>query len=158
MKTLSYHTTDKSQWLDGPWKDEPDKMQWPDAATGYPCLIVRNPVGALCGYVGVTKDHPAYGKGYEDVDAGAHGGLTFAGKCRPGGEDHAICHVVEAGEDDDVWWLGFDCAHSNDFTPYTASVSPSMLVFSKPEHYKDVAYVQYECAILAAQLEALAHG
>lgn len=26
MKTISYHTVDKIDWIDGPWKDEPDKI------------------------------------------------------------------------------------------------------------------------------------
>lgn len=78
---------DKSGWSTGPWSDEPDKMQWPDAATGLPCLIVRGPHGALCGYVGVSDAHPLHGKGYDDVPVGddyehsPHGGLTFARGC-----------------------------------------------------------------------------
>lgn len=42
------------KWGPGPWDGEPDKMQWTDPATGLDCLIVRNTLGALCGYVGVT--------------------------------------------------------------------------------------------------------
>lgn len=61
METREYRTVDKSAWGPGPWQDEPDKRQWQDEATGLPCLIVRNPAGALCGYVGVSKEHPAFG-------------------------------------------------------------------------------------------------
>lgn len=93
----------KSEWKAGPWHNEPDKKQWSDAETGLPCLIVRGPVGALCGYVGVTKGHPFYGVGYSECPQGAacadrteenlwcdhtpehllevHGGVTFAGPC-----------------------------------------------------------------------------
>lgn len=65
---------DKKGWGEGPWQHEPDKVQWVDPTTGYACLIVRGPVGALCGYVGVPKGHPAYGLSYdgstqEDHDA-----------------------------------------------------------------------------------------
>lgn len=66
MKTIEYHTVDKSTWADGPWKNEHDKVQYTDPVTGMPCLIVRGPSGALCGYVGVNEGHPCYEKGYED--------------------------------------------------------------------------------------------
>lgn len=65
MKT--WNNTDKSDWIEGEWKDEPDKCQWVDGATGLDCLIVRGPFGALCGYVGVPESHPYYGKSYKDL-------------------------------------------------------------------------------------------
>ena len=37
--TLNY--IDKTDWPDGPWKLEPDKMLWIDEDTGYECLIKR---------------------------------------------------------------------------------------------------------------------
>ena len=49
-----YSTMDKTGWGPGEWTDEPDKLQWVDEATGFDCLIVRNSLGALCGYVGVS--------------------------------------------------------------------------------------------------------
>ena len=57
METIEYRTMDKSVWGPGPWQNEPDKRQWQDEATGLPCLIVRNSMGALCGYVGVSEGH-----------------------------------------------------------------------------------------------------
>jgi hypothetical protein len=81
MQRLEWTHMDKTEWPDGPWKSEPDKLQWPDEATGLPCLIKRNPVGALCGYVGVTSDHPYYQQDYDSVNLDAHGGLTFAAGC-----------------------------------------------------------------------------
>lgn len=104
MQTIEERTIDKSDWQRGPWDSEPDKKQWRDEATGLPCLIVRHPTsGHLCGYVGVSKGHPLYEK--EDGAVSVHGGITLATKC----DGHRICHKVEPGEDDDVWWLGFDC-------------------------------------------------
>jgi hypothetical protein len=61
VETKEYRTIDKTLWPRGEWDDEPDKMQWQDEATGLPCLIVRGPVGALCGYVGVPEGHPCFG-------------------------------------------------------------------------------------------------
>lgn len=64
MKTMQWNTVDKTAWSPGPWQAEPDKMQWQDEKTGYACVIHRSGSGALCGYVGVGKDHPAHGLSY----------------------------------------------------------------------------------------------
>jgi len=78
-----WSTADKSDWGNGPWQSEPDKRQWTDAATELPCLIVRGPSGALCGYVGVPDTHPLHGKSYHDANLESHGGLTFSDPCSP---------------------------------------------------------------------------
>jgi hypothetical protein len=155
MQTLEYRFEDKSDWGAGPWQDEPDKRQWRDAETGLPCLIVRNMFGALCGYVGISKGHPAYEAEYDDVDVDVHGGLTFAGKCCEGSE-HGICHKVDPGEDDDVWWLGFDAGHFRDLSP--ASEARDRARGFGPignPIYRDISYVESECASLAKQLAAM---
>ena len=147
MKYKEYRTIDKTGWGKGPWIDEPDKCQFADEATGLPCLIVRNSdLGYLCGYVGVHKGHPAFGKHYDAVEANVHGGLTFSGKCDPGPEDHGICHTVEAGEDGNVWWFGFDAAHYRDRSPLYGPPSGA---------YRTVAYIRDNCRSLAAQLHAM---
>jgi hypothetical protein len=130
-----YRTTDKTGWGEGPWLIEPDKAQWVDPVTGLDCLLVRNPIGALCGYVGVGPEHPWHGKGYSQCTAepacpvedgerswdcghspesllDVHGGITFADGCgHDEDESHGICHVPLPGRADDLWWFGFDCAH-----------------------------------------------
>jgi hypothetical protein len=149
VRTLEWRTIDKGGWPDGPWRDEPDKKQWRDPATGLACLVVRSEhSGALCGYVGVTPGHPLYGRGYDDADVSVHGGLTFAGACRPGGDESVgICHRPEPGEPDHVWWLGFDCAHLFDLAPgMTRYMSVPDTV------YRDLAYVEEQVTGLAAQL------
>ena len=151
MKT--WQNVDKSEWGDGPWQNEPDKAQWDHA--GFDCLIVRGPSGSLCGYVGVPPSHPLHGKGYdqcygEDWDLDVHGGLTFADSCaETEEEDKHICH--KDGICEDVWWLGFDCAHSGDLSPkyherYSELAWPG-------ETYKDFAYVKHQTESLARQLE-----
>lgn len=75
--------------LSGPWKDEPDRVEW--RCLGFPCLIVRNNSGALCGYVGVPPAHPWHGKKYDEVGAEVHGGLTYSRPCEEGGN---ICDVA----------------------------------------------------------------
>lgn len=157
METKEYRTVDKSEWPRGVWDAEPDKMQWPDPATGLPCLVVRGPSGALCGYVGVPAGHPLFGKD-NDGDAcdyiRVHGGLTFSGPCADAGDEaRHICHVPGPGEPDHVWWLGFDCAHCDDLSPARFDSRWARL---SEETYKNIAYVRAEVARLAAQLKAAA--
>lgn len=111
-------TIDKRDWGDGPWRDEPDKMVWVDPPTDLDCMIHRGPAGALCGYVGVGPDHPWHGMRYDEIDVEVHGGLTYGSDCADSdNEADGLCHVPEPGRPHDVWWLGFDCAHSFDFMP-----------------------------------------
>ena len=158
MDTIEYRTMDKAAWQRGPWDDEPDKIQWQDEATEMPCLINRNRMGALCGYVGVPVGHPWHGQGYDDCrlpDDGwpdVHGGLTYSAGCDHSDDPSAgICHVPGEGEPDNVWWLGFDCAHAWDKSDmgYPQSMLDTFGVSVLP--YRDIAYVRREVARLAAQ-------
>jgi len=162
----AYSTVDKSAWPPGPWTAEPDKIQWVDPATGLDCLIVRNPLGALCGYAGVPAEHPWHGKAYDeqviespDPDGWGgsigdivtvHGGLTYSEGCQEGDDESVgVCHVPAPGRPDDVHWFGFDCAHWRDLTPRSLSMgTPSY----GEEVYRDVAYVRGQVASLAGQL------
>lgn len=157
VQTIEYRTVDKSTSPRGPWDNEPDKRQWMDDATGFPCLIVRGPLGALCGYVGVSREHPLY-EVKVDIDGEwplqplqIHGGITFTGHCRTGDECQSICHRVDEAEDDNVWWLGFDCCHSGDLFPKCDSVLYEL--FSQHDSYRDIAYVMHEVKDLAQQLK-----
>lgn len=156
MQTLEYTTVDKSTWGEGEWQNEPDKKQWLDPATNLPCLIVRSPhSGALCGYVGVSKSHPYYKKDYDDCDVDVHGGLTFANTCSP--NPNGICHKIEEGEDDEVWWLGFDSAHCYDKTPASdACVKKFEWHYEDPDSvYRNFGYITREVQKLALQLKAI---
>ena len=156
MKRIEYFTHDKSEWEDGAWQIEPDKIQYMDEESGFPCLIVRNMSGALCGYVGVSSTHPAFEQDYDDVKVDVHGGLTFADHCTNGNDEmKAICHTVEHGEDDNVWWLGFDCNHFQDLAPaMDARYKKLQLKMQPPGYkYKDIKYVEKETKNLARQLK-----
>lgn len=167
MKTMEWKNIDKAEWERGAWDSEPDKVQWPDEATGLPCLAKRHPSsGHWCGYVGVPEGHPAFGKGYDDVrvkdedgnDASpdVHGGLTYADKCDlRENEAEGICHVAEPGEPE-VWWLGFDCAHSGDVSPANIKRYREWGLGRSSYHetYKPLSYVKNQCAELARQLAA----
>lgn len=144
MKPGEEYKIDKTDWPRGPWDDEPDRVEWRSKGTPrLPCLIVRGGIpGSLCGYIGVPPGHPWHGKEYDAIepDPDCHGGLTYSGKCAG-----AICHVPVQGESDDVWWLGFDCAHANDYRPATAGRA-AKLGFS------------YDDSDLAAQAQRVAKG
>lgn len=159
METKEYRYIDKSEWDRGEWDDEPDKVQWQDKATGLPCLIVRNKIGTLCGYVGIPEGHPYFEKDSEDdvVDVRCHGGLTFSGHCQEHDKEHGICHVPAPGEPDNVWWLGFDCAHAFDLMPHVMAHIRNYDTHEMLKHdvYRNLAYVKNECRKLARQLAAV---
>jgi hypothetical protein len=162
MQTLEYRTMDKTSWGDGPWMMEPDKKQFVDEKTGYPCLIVRNPWGALCGYVGVPAGHRAYGLHYDSVNMpngdyiDVHGGLTYADFCTHTPEEKGICHKVEPGENDKVWWLGFDAGHAYDLCPGMEHMTKAYREHVKVNDvYRDFAYMESEVAKLASQLKEI---
>ena len=134
----------------GPWDGEPDKIQWVDEATDLDCLMVRNPMAAWCGYVGVPRTHPLYGVGFEDVPVvDVHGGLTFSGGCAPGEPLDGICHIAAPGRESEPWWLGFDCGHWNDLQPGLVALLADAI---PPFIYRNEVYVRAQCATLAAQL------
>jgi hypothetical protein len=160
---------------DEPWKSEPKEIDFIDSETGYPCALRRGPMGHWCGYIGVPRSHPWHGKDYnhkQDIppdfvdrfeatidDVGAinvlcaagtadlkscapivllircHGGLTFADRG---------AWISDAA----TWWLGFDCAHSEDLCPG----SP----FLRGGIYRDVAYVEETCRRAAKDIARFA--
>tara|TARA_B100000131_G_scaffold321061_1_gene370772 strand:- start:1559 stop:2053 length:495 start_codon:yes stop_codon:yes gene_type:complete len=135
---------------------EPDKIVWVDEATGLDCMIHRNGMGALCGYVGVSEGHPLFKVDYYEVPSSVqfapHGGLTFSDTCN---EDackvtgEGICHDAKPGRPEHVWWLGFDCGHYSDLVP-------SMHAWDKGGKYRDIGYVikEVQALALAAAKEA----
>lgn len=178
METREYKTADKSDWGDGAWQQEPDKVQWQDPATGLPCLIVRNYFGAWCGYVGIAASHPWHAKQYSDVVGACneecnaednyhgghhissmirvHGGLTFSAFCADATDEaRGICHAPGAGEPDHVWWFGFDCGHFQDLSPVMAARELSRDFGLTEGHYWNITQVRNEVTELAAQLAAV---
>lgn len=158
---------DRTGWPPGPWDSEPDEMEWVDEKTGYACMIRRNQMGSLCGYVEVPKKHPYYGFYYSSADPRIRSlreRVTIAWYAlrgrRPSQDpyDNRLDVVIDvhggltyAGNrtDDERWFFGFDCSHAGDFSPRSET-------FYNPvgeEIYKDIVYVRHECAKLARQLK-----
>lgn len=94
-----------------------------------------------CGYVGVTKESPVFGKTYDDVYADVHGGLTFASGENP------YKYPVES----ELHWFGFDCAHYGD-----ATIDVDPIWQYMPENGAVVRTLDFcitECESLAWQLK-----
>jgi hypothetical protein len=145
VKPIEYN---KAEWGDGPWQNEPDRVEFEHE--GFPCLILRTQLGHLCGYVAVSPNHPDYNKDYNDVNVKVHGGLTYAGMC----SGH-ICHVPKEGEPDNVYWLGFDHAHCGDYSPFSYKYGGPSRFKDWEESYKDINYVTKGVKHLAEQLKSI---
>lgn len=132
-------TENKDEWGEGPWQEEPDRLEFEHA--GLPCLLKRATFGSWCGYAAVPPGHPLHGKRYQDVDdISVHGGLTYGDACQG-----SICHAPKPGESADVWWFGFDCNHAFD-------LAPGMPATARWGIYKDIGYARRETERLAEQL------
>jgi hypothetical protein len=131
----------------GEWMQEPDYLEF--QYFGYKCHIARNSVGALCGYVHLPKDHPWYGKDYDDLSVSVHGGLTFS------------------REIEGAWVIGYDCSHAQDVSPTTERLLKDMRKTNERYRkfceilsptYKNMAFCQKECKSLAQQAHEAAAG
>ena len=121
---------------DSRWKGEPDFAYWIDKKTKLKCCIIRQGLGHLCGYVGVDKSNKLYGKKYHSEnfpDFSVHWGVTFSDYIK---------------KVPDNWFIGFDCAHCEDFQP--------KMCFSFFDHsdstYKNFDYVLEQTESLALQI------
>lgn len=162
MQEREWTTVDKSEWGEGPWQGEPDKVQF--EAHGLACLLHRGPGGHWCGYVGLPEGHPSFEVGCDDVKPlnpvpdsegewpDVHGGLTYSRFCaETDDESHGICHLPDEGEPHRVWWVGFDCAHSGDLSPKYAHRYADES-WHRGDVYRTIGYVRNETIRLAAQL------
>lgn len=158
--------------MNRPWWTEDSKITF--TSDNLPCYMCRGPVGAWCGYVGVPKSHPWFGKTYRDTvkptkdmlgprDPLDHGVLDVFCVALSGVNPEEKLEIglalrVHGGitwsEDhkpcqkpDGFWWFGFDCAHAGDLCPSMAERYPP-----STDVYRDQQYVVAECQSLAAQL------
>lgn len=168
--THLYTSEEKLSWWDyGEWVEEPDIVNF--VHQGMKCRIIRVVIqepcgkkinmfgGYLNGYTCIPKDHPCYGKDYDEIDIEIHGGLTF-------GEYDADCGLH---------WIGFDSSHSGDYVPSLEKMkatAPWMDSFRKnvemtkhkfnlhdspifQRNYRNVHYCIDECKSMAEQLHSI---
>ena len=70
---------------------------------GYKCVVTGSNMGHRCGYVGLNKPTDQMQNDSYSLDVDVHGGITY-------GERRSDYPV----ESKNLFWLGFDCAHSCD--------------------------------------------
>jgi hypothetical protein len=88
--------------------DNPKSVLEEGEIDGFEYAITNNGMGYRCGYIRVEPGHPWHGKGYDDIDAEVHGGLTFSQADKPCKKEGL----------DTAWWVGFDCGHAFDGRDY----------------------------------------
>jgi hypothetical protein len=142
---------DKSAWIDGEWQQEPDRIEW--VFLGFPCLIVRQGGGWLCGYVGIPPTHPYYGKDLEDKELKeiyTDKKINFSEASQQIDDPRAVNHQL-LPTDKNYWWIGFDCCHYDDVFPRIIQ----FYNFSSDTSYKNIEYVKTQVEFLARQLNQL---
>jgi hypothetical protein len=105
---------------------------------------MRHPnFGHLCGYIGLPQDCAAWGEDWEDLDKqgqfNVHGGITYCSL--------EVLWTDLKPEDPrlkDTQWVGFDCAHVGDYSPWLGNSFGN-------EVYRTHEYVKGEVESLAAQ-------
>tara|TARA_R100001086_G_scaffold228144_1_gene147542 strand:+ start:145 stop:663 length:519 start_codon:yes stop_codon:yes gene_type:complete len=148
-----------NQWGNGEWVNEPDRIEFLLEGTWIPCLVLRNITGGnLCGYIAVDDTNLAYGVHYDDdllYDVNVHGGLTFSSMQDESGaywfQEESLAHYNETHK----WFLGFDCAHCDDFAPALAALMRGNTSVYRDTTYRNVDYVGRQIVDLADQIVKL---
>lgn len=130
---MTSHLSASPYALPEPWTQEPDYAEF--TLNGFTCVIRRPHVrGHLCGYVGLPKGHRAFGQDYDEIEVDVHGGLTYAS------------HGMFEYDGPRLWWVGFDCYHSGDFSSYYSKSD-------RDEVYRTFGYVFLQLQSLTLQLQ-----
>ena len=128
---------------------------------GFPCVVLMQALGFRTGYVGIPKGHELYGVGYGNIDIDCHGGLTYSSN-----------YLIDQN-DDDMWWIGFDCGHYCDGYDMDRAVElfkdyPEVIkqinsmqeidIFNiyTSEHAKSLKFCEEQCRLIVDQLEVQA--
>lgn len=148
---------------------------------GFICCVQRmNWSGNLNGYVGVEENNSLFGKDYSakvvvkdvaeipfngnyigllisslepqteirvmsiDMALNVHGGITFSSSVLCGIEDDLFGNL---------WWFGFDTAHSGDLKPIMTDIDKKYNFENSDNEYRDFDYVKDQTKKLAEQLK-----
>lgn len=139
---------DKTQWPQGTWLKEPDHCAWENYS--YNCILIRDmKLGIWRGFVGVTKEHPFYGKTLADLLnekiylylTQVHGGVSFAGRLIP----------KPKSVDRKCWFFGFECLQEEDLVPLVPKTGISNII-GVPQVYRNFNYARRETNKLAREL------
>ena len=126
---------------------------------GYPCVVLFMPGTYRCGYVGIPSNHKLAKKSVDELSSlDCHGGITYS---------EPYLHECE---DNDTWWIGFDCAHcfdgydietakqyfgnEPDFQRAYAIMQDLWNEANKEYKFYTLSYVKEECKKLVDQIES----
>ena len=131
---------------------------------GLKCVVVMQRAAHRCGYAGIDKKHPLYGKDYND-----HLNINMSEmEGEPIGKRNIISIFAQAFDDTEkvrietffdvhggityagrgsgkypiesyLWWFGFDCAHYNDAKDFETA---KRLFADDEEAMKSIAYFE----------------
>ena len=117
---------------------------------GFPCVVIFQPGCFRCGYVGLPQGNKYYGKEYNEIEnIECHCGLTYS-------RDYLF-----GQKDEDIWWIGFDCAHYRDGYDYETGekywgddlyIEALKRVFGNEYSAKTLGYVEGECQHIVDQI------
>lgn len=130
----------------GPWQLEPDAYAFEYRTL--PCLLVRGPYGAWCGYVALPPGHPWTSLDLCLVDSSVvdvHGGVTSQDKLV---EKLGVSYCA----------VGFDCSHGSMGDLCPASVAYGVQSDAVSGTYRDFRYACEELVSLATQAVAAGQG
>src|SRR3990167_7132333 len=148
IEMTALELVDRTDWPPGAWDNEPDFRYW--QYRGLECYMVRNHLGAWCGYVVVPRFHPLRRLGYDqaNVSVDTHGGLTFSDYEKREGIVDLLPSVKSKR-----WVLGFDCLHAFDEAPGMLAVEiRHKILMPHIGTYRTTAYAQAETQNLADQI------
>lgn len=143
-----------------PWNNEENRYSF--YYKGYLCLILRNHLGSLCGYVGVTSTNVFY-QAEPPMDLIVYGNISYAGY----GDTETIGapwfqRPITDAEGRTLWWVGFTCSSSDDFCPAFAESVKDAVEKETPYipasmggiagEYKDLSFVIEELVVLVDQI------
>ena len=117
---------------------------------GFPCVVLFQPMGFRCGYVGLPKGNKYFGKDYDFIPVDCHCGLTYSDS------------RLALQEDTDKWWIGFDCGHICDshdiekteeyYGHEYANRIAGMFFYLHTEPVRTLDYCKKECMKIVDQL------
>ena len=151
---------------------------------GLRCVVIALDRGHRCGYVGVDRNHPLYGKSYSENISVKESVINREFNGDKVGVINLFCskfsdiknNTIELvlafdvhggitysdGKDEypvisNLWWFGFDCAHYNDapdFSIMRDDLKDFERKYPNPGIVRTNEYVTKECMSLAEQLSA----
>lgn len=123
--------------------------------SGLRAIVVMQELGHRCGYVVISKDHPLYGISnisHDEISSlDVHGGVT------------CVNYAIGIGPKiDDIWYIGFDCAHcfdspSPEYIAKMIARIPSLCRYYEMPGaaHKSLEFCINECENLAKQLKEI---